>query len=187
MPAGSPETSNCTPPQKQLPLWIFSLPMLHAPVISNQFRCSAFYRAAAAHSKRRLARHRASFAEAATSSAAPRRRTQRSNERNWRSNFAWRQGVFGRCLRVGCKARHTADQLRGDLRCAPGFGRNEYQHLFYAYAQFAMVGRFDAHFAGSAARLHGPKIERQAISKTRRLGKINREMHGGSQDLFVME
>src|SRR5580698_3830521 len=36
IPAGSPETSNCTSPQKQLPSWIFSLAMLNLPVVSKQ-------------------------------------------------------------------------------------------------------------------------------------------------------
>src|ERR1700743_3513442 len=45
MPAGSPDTSNCTSPQKQAPLRIFSLAMPHLPVRSKNFRGETLDRA----------------------------------------------------------------------------------------------------------------------------------------------
>src|ERR1700748_2964698 len=50
-----------------------------------------------------------------------------------------------------------------------------------------MVRSFDANFTGSTAGFYRPEIEGKPVTETGGLGKIDGEMHGGCQELLVME
>src|SRR5579864_2643820 len=45
----------------------------------------------------------------------------------------------------------------------------------------------DAQLAGAASDIHGPQIEGQPIAIASWLGEIHREVHRGSEDLFVVK
>src|SRR5258708_23113582 len=103
---------------------------LASPVTSNQFRCLAFYRAWRAMQLRaqmpesQANRHAPAFifitmlvdtiGLGIIIPVTPKLKTAPASGQlnaTWRSAFAWRQSVFRHRFRIGCKARHTADQL----------------------------------------------------------------------------
>src|ERR1700749_1030005 len=50
-----------------------------------------------------------------------------------------------------------------------------------------MVRSFDANFTGGTAGFYRPEIEGKPVTETGGLGKIDGEMHGGCQELLMME
>src|SRR5882757_10164027 len=101
--------------------------------------------------------------------------------------LARRRNLFSGGLRIGSESRHSADEFRRNLRCAAEFRGNEDKHLPRGHAKLTVMRCLDAKFTRGSAHLGRPKIECESIAVTRRLGKIDRKMHGRSQDLFVMK